>query len=179
MRNVQWALRATVTTLNAGPPCGPRTWKESPMISAPSRLAASVATLALGGALLAGCSSAPATSTSAAAAKSTSASTSTATSTTTKPATSTTSTSAATSSAPAATAYTMDAVKTHNSASSCWSVINGTVYDLTAWINAHPGGAQRIKSICGIDGTSEFKGAHSGENGPNARLATFKLGPLS
>lgn len=36
--------------------------------------------------------------------------------------------------------FTMAQVQAHNSASSCYSVVNGSVYDLTNWIDRHPGG---------------------------------------
>ena len=43
---------------------------------------------------------------------------------------------------PAATpaGYTMDQVRANNTASNCWSLINGNVYNLTNWITSHPGG---------------------------------------
>lgn len=73
---------------------------------------------------------------------------------------------------------TLAQVKKNASAKSCWSVINGTVYDLTTWINRHPGGAQRIVSICGKDGTKAFGGQH-GLSGSQAKLlAQFKIGKL-
>ena len=41
--------------------------------------------------------------------------------------------------------FTASQVSTHNSGSSCWSIINGDVYDLTNWISQHPGGAAAIQ----------------------------------
>ena len=38
---------------------------------------------------------------------------------------------------------TMADIRLHNSATSCWSAINGNVYDLTDWVNSHPGGKQQ------------------------------------
>jgi len=75
--------------------------------------------------------------------------------------------------------YTLAIVAQHASATSCWSVVDHTVYDLTAWINAHPGGATRIKNMCGKDATSQFTGEHGTEQAPLSKLATFKLGTLS
>ena len=79
---------------------------------------------------------------------------------------------------PSKSGYTMDQVKANNGASSCWSVIDGDVYDLTKWISSHPGGAAAIKSLCGLDGTSAFKAQHEGQNNPIKKLITFLLGPL-
>ncbi len=78
-----------------------------------------------------------------------------------------------------ASVYTMAKVKENNSATSCWSVINGKVYDLTKWINSHPGGSSAIKGLCGIDGTSSFTAQHRGQGSPASTLAGYLLGPLT
>jgi cytochrome b involved in lipid metabolism len=75
--------------------------------------------------------------------------------------------------------YTMAQVKANKSAAKCWSVINEKVYDLTAWINAHPGGAGAITSLCGIDGTQDFLAMHRNQSKPESRLSAFLLGPLA
>jgi cytochrome b involved in lipid metabolism len=77
------------------------------------------------------------------------------------------------------TGYTMDKVRENNSASSCWSIINGNVYDLTKWISSHPGGRSAITGICGRDGTSTFNGRHRGDGGPASILSGYLLGPLA
>jgi cytochrome b involved in lipid metabolism len=77
------------------------------------------------------------------------------------------------------TGYTMDKVRENNSASSCWSIINGNVYDLTKWISSHPGGRSAITGICGRDGTSTFNGRHRGDGGPASVLTGYLLGPLA
>lgn len=77
-----------------------------------------------------------------------------------------------------AAGYTMADVRANSSARSCWSAINGNVYDLTRWINSHPGGAGAIQSLCGIDGSAAFAGQHSGQAKPESRLAGYLLGPL-
>ena len=80
---------------------------------------------------------------------------------------------------PVAAGNTMERVKANNSASSCWTVISGNVYDLTRWIGSHPGGSGAIRSLCGTDGTAEFNSQHRGEGTPTARLAGYLLGPLA
>ncbi len=80
---------------------------------------------------------------------------------------------------PVAAGNTMERVKANNSASSCWTVISGNVYDLTKWIGSHPGGSGAIRSLCGTDGTAEFNSQHRGEGTPQARLAGYLLGPLA
>lgn len=74
--------------------------------------------------------------------------------------------------------YTMASVATHNSKDSCWTVINGNVYDLTGWISKHPGGAGNILKICGIDGTAAFEGQHGGSNHAGSTLTEYFLAPL-
>ena len=76
-------------------------------------------------------------------------------------------------------AYTMAKVKENNSASSCWSVISGNVYNLTQWINQHPGGPSAIASLCGVDGTASFNAQHRGEGKPTQRLSGYLLGALT
>ena len=79
----------------------------------------------------------------------------------------------------AAAGYTIANVKANASATSCWSVIKGNVYNLTAWINQHPGGSSSIKSLCGVDGSASFAAQHQGESKPESRLAGYLLGPLT
>ncbi len=75
--------------------------------------------------------------------------------------------------------YTSSDLQKHSRPTSCWSVINGSVYDLTRWINAHPGGKSAITSICGRDGSSAFNGEHAGKSDPLRELAKFKIGNFS
>jgi cytochrome b involved in lipid metabolism len=82
---------------------------------------------------------------------------------------------------PVATAsgYTMAQVAANNSAKSCWAVIEGSVYNLTNWINSHPGGSGAIISLCGTEATSSFKGKHGNQSRPAAQLSGYLLGPLA
>ena len=75
--------------------------------------------------------------------------------------------------------YTAQKVAVNNSKDKCWSIIDGNVYDLTGWINSHPGGDDSIISLCGIDGTAPFLAKHAGRPNPKQRLSGFILGPLS
>jgi cytochrome b involved in lipid metabolism len=75
--------------------------------------------------------------------------------------------------------YTKAEVALHKDATSCWTIINNVVYDLTTWVSKHPGGDRAILKICGRDGTSLFEGKHGGDAKPESALQTFKLGNLS
>lgn len=82
-------------------------------------------------------------------------------------------------SAPASTGYTTQSVALHNSASSCYTIVNGNVYDMTNWISQHPGGRGAIKAMCGIDASAMFNNQHGGQGGPERILASYKLGALN
>ena len=75
--------------------------------------------------------------------------------------------------------YTMEKVRSNNGEVSCWSVIDGNVYDLTSWIGSHPGGKGFILSLCGKNGSADFAAKHKGQSNPQARLKGFLLGPLA
>ena len=80
--------------------------------------------------------------------------------------------------AASATGYTLAQVKANNTATNCWTIVDDNVYNLTTWINSHPGGANAIMSLCGVDGTSAFKSQHAGRAMPVAQLDSLKIGPL-
>ena len=70
-------------------------------------------------------------------------------------------------------------VLSHASANDCWSVVNGTVYDLTDWIPQHPGGPQVIEAMCGKDGTNAFNNQHGGQQRLEQVLAGYEVGPFA
>ena len=77
-----------------------------------------------------------------------------------------------------ASVLSLETVAMNDSEDSCWSVINGNVYDLTDWISSHPGGASRILGLCGIDGTSQFEGQHGGSASAEGTLENYLLGAI-
>ena len=74
---------------------------------------------------------------------------------------------------------TAEQVAMNDSEESCWTIVNGSVYDLTDWVSKHPGGASRILQLCGTDGTSLFEGQHGGSSRPESTLEGYLLGPVS
>lgn len=74
--------------------------------------------------------------------------------------------------------YTAAEVAKHNSSASCYSIVDGGVYDLTNWISRHPGGQSAIKYMCGIDATDAFMSQHGGERRPTSILDQYKIGTL-
>ncbi|HTY39739.1 MAG TPA: cytochrome b5-like heme/steroid binding domain-containing protein [Candidatus Paceibacterota bacterium] len=75
--------------------------------------------------------------------------------------------------------FTLADIAAHNSQTSCYTVVRGSVYDLTNWISQHPGGKKAILGMCGIDATEAFVKKHGGQQRPEAELATFKIGTLA
>lgn len=73
---------------------------------------------------------------------------------------------------------TMEQLQENDDADSCWASIEGTVYDLTEWISAHPGGPSRIEQLCGTDATGAFQAQHGGQPRPEQQLAEFAIGVL-
>ena len=80
---------------------------------------------------------------------------------------------------PSTVQLTAAEVAKHDSASDCWSIIRGRVYDLTSFASRHPGGQSAIASLCGRDGSSSFLSQHSGDSQANNQLAGFVLGELN
>jgi len=74
--------------------------------------------------------------------------------------------------------YSLTDVAMHATASDCWAIINGGVYDLTSWIPRHPGGEGAIEGLCGKDGSAAFNAQHGGAAQQAAILATMKIGVL-
>ena len=42
-----------------------------------------------------------------------------------------------------------------------WAALHGSVYDLTDFVEEHPGGAESITAIAGKDGTASYDSVHS------------------
>jgi cytochrome b involved in lipid metabolism len=75
--------------------------------------------------------------------------------------------------------YTLAQIAQHPNAQSCWTAVNGGVYDVTAWISEHPGGSRAILAMCGRDGSADYNDQHGGERRPANELASFKIGILA
>lgn len=73
---------------------------------------------------------------------------------------------------------TLGDVATHNSATDCYTIVSGNVYNLTDWINKHPGGAKAILGLCGKDGTTPFTKQHGSNANAKAALESFLIGKV-
>ncbi|CRG82780.1 L-lactate dehydrogenase (cytochrome) [Talaromyces islandicus] len=54
-------------------------------------------------------------------------------------------------------------VSKHNSKESCWIAVRGKVYDVTDFLDEHPGGARVILNCAGSDATDDYDAIHPAE----------------
>jgi sterol desaturase/sphingolipid hydroxylase (fatty acid hydroxylase superfamily) len=59
----------------------------------------------------------------------------------------------------------MDVVKQHTSPSDCWIVLYCRVFDVTGFLESHPGGKAILLKKAGTDATAQFEQIHSGSGG--------------
>lgn len=75
------------------------------------------------------------------------------------------------------TAWNSAEVARHNRRGDCWMAIQGKVYDVTAYLEYHPGGAEELMRGAGLDATSLFAEAHAWVNF-EAMLSSSLVGVL-
>merc|ERR1719261_2345876 len=73
--------------------------------------------------------------------------------------------------------YTWAEIEKHTEESDLWFVVNGKVYNGTAYLEDHPGGASSIIIVGGSDCSDEFAALHSSK--PWAKLEEFVIGTVS
>ncbi len=73
--------------------------------------------------------------------------------------------------------FTWDEVKRHNKESDCWIVVKGKVYDVTAFLEEHPGGAEVLLDQGGKDATFPFEDVGHSEGAIND-LKALEIGDL-
>jgi hypothetical protein len=73
--------------------------------------------------------------------------------------------------------YGWDEIRRHASSESTWLVIDGDVYDVTGWLEQHPGGAERLREWAGKDATLAFSQARHGPLTRVLRL-NYRIGRL-
>ena len=73
--------------------------------------------------------------------------------------------------------YTIAQLSTHNNKSDCWLAIEGSVYDVTKFIDQHPGGEEILKG-CGKDATSLFNSVPNHADEGRELLPSYFIGKL-
>ncbi|AYV80661.1 MAG: putative Cytochrome b5 [Harvfovirus sp.] len=53
--------------------------------------------------------------------------------------------------------YTLEEVKVHNTKDDCWLIIRDSVYDVTKFLESHPGGKEILIMYSGTDATADFE----------------------
>ena len=74
--------------------------------------------------------------------------------------------------------YTAAQVAQHKSSSNCWTIVGTGVYNLTSYVNRHPGGSWNITSLCGRNGTRAFQQMHGSSSSANSMLSSLRIGTL-
>ncbi|KAL5120328.1 hypothetical protein ACEQ8H_001618 [Pleosporales sp. CAS-2024a] len=59
--------------------------------------------------------------------------------------------------------FSRDAVAKHNKADDLWCIVDHKVYDLTDFVDAHPGGSVVLEQVAGTDATTAFYNLHRQE----------------
>lgn len=66
-------------------------------------------------------------------------------------------------------------LKLHKTRDDCWTCINGKVFNITPYVDFHPGGVDEIMKCAGRDGTALFKKYHAWVN-PDRMLESCMIG---
>lgn len=73
--------------------------------------------------------------------------------------------------------YTFSDLAKHTTNKDCWILVNGLVYDVTEFLDEHPGGGDLLVQVAGKDATSDFEDiGHS--NHAREMLAKYKIGAM-
>ena len=75
--------------------------------------------------------------------------------------------------------YTFEEVRAHDVGSDCWVVVGDGVYDASAWVSKHPGGATVLEQYAGRDITDAFMAYHGGQPRAEARLKSMRVGMVA
>ncbi|KAL8157363.1 cytochrome b5 [Apium graveolens] len=73
--------------------------------------------------------------------------------------------------------YPMQEVSLHNSQDDCWVTIDGKVYDVSSYMDEHPGGDDVLLAATGKDATDEFEDAGHSKSAREL-MESFCIGEL-
>ncbi|KAF7364023.1 hypothetical protein MSAN_01061000 [Mycena sanguinolenta] len=75
--------------------------------------------------------------------------------------------------------WSLDQVALHNMPTDCWVIIKNRVYDVTEFLEEHPGGSKLILEYAGRDATSVYEPIHPSDALEKNLPLSKHLGPLS
>jgi len=75
--------------------------------------------------------------------------------------------------------FTWEEVAQHNTASSCWVYIGNAVYDITTWLDRHPGGRDILLLTAGRDVSDLFVTYHPFTDKAASVIAKYQIGEIS
>ncbi|XP_068333636.1 cytochrome b5-like [Pyrus communis] len=73
--------------------------------------------------------------------------------------------------------YTMQEASQHNTKDNCWVVIDGKVYDVSTYLDDHPGGDDVLLAATGRDATEDFEDAGHSKTA-REEMEAFCIGEL-
>lgn len=79
--------------------------------------------------------------------------------------------------------FTKEEIAKHSTPTDCWTIIDGTIYNITSYIARHEGGKEILRA-CGTDATSLFKSRQTndgkviGTGTPHSDMAESRLNQL-
>ncbi|RHY32927.1 hypothetical protein DYB32_002098 [Aphanomyces invadans] len=74
--------------------------------------------------------------------------------------------------------FTWQEVAKHNHAGSAWMIVRNKVYDVTSWVDKHPGGAEMVILHSGREATDTFDSYHPFSDKAEKVLAKYEIGTL-
>lgn len=74
--------------------------------------------------------------------------------------------------------YSVSEIAKHNKEQDLWIVLHGNVYDVTPFVDEHPGGVDTLKDVAGGDGSQAFDSVGHSESA-KAMLTKYLVGRLS
>jgi fatty acid desaturase len=76
--------------------------------------------------------------------------------------------------------FTWQEVAKHNTAESSWVIVDGRVYDVTPFLDSHPGGKEMLLLAAGRECTDLFRSYHwINQEKPRKYMASYEIGLLS
>lgn len=75
--------------------------------------------------------------------------------------------------------FTLEDVSRHNTREDCWTVIDGTVADITSFFGKHPGGDDKLALSCGKDASKIFASVKKHDPDGYAKLESLSIGKLT